>query len=205
MFKIESDEDNHRGIFMIEQVLAPIFGQVPDVYMLRFIIFLLLTCILVLGVSHTPWGDKDKGNPRVAKFIALLIAFISSIGIPDDYVVGIVTGYSWTMIAVFILLPIVGLLYLFGMKGEGPMFSLIRLFAVGLILFTVSAFEDVLFRNNPELLYLGEMAGFSLGDLIIFVQFVLLIAFFYFIFDFFSGLIFGGEDRSRRREHRLRY
>jgi hypothetical protein len=188
---------------MIEQVLGPIFGQVPDVYMLRFIIFLLLTCVFILGIPYTHWGDKDKGNPRIAKFLALLVAFIASIGIPDDYVVGIVTGYSWTMIAVFILLPVVGLIYLMGMKGEGPSLALVRFVAIGLILFTVSAFEDVVTRNNPELLYLGETAGFTLGDLIVFVQFVLMIAFFFFLFDFFSSLFFPSEKKKTRRD--LRY
>ncbi|MFT4309702.1 MAG: hypothetical protein ACMXYL_04395 [Candidatus Woesearchaeota archaeon] len=196
-------------VIMIEAILGQVFGQVPDVYMLRFIIFLLLLCVFVLGIPYTPWGDKDKGNPRVAKFVAFLVAFIASIGIPDDYIVGIVTGYSWTMVAVFILLPVIGLIYLLGLKGEGPGLALVRFVSIGIILFTVSAFEDVIVRNNPGLLYLGESAGFTLGSLIVFVQFILLIAFFYFIFDFFSSLIFGkstnpyyDRDRYRRRELR---
>jgi hypothetical protein len=184
---------------MIEQVLGGIFGQVPDVYMLRFIIFLLLTCVFVLGIPYTPWGDKEKGNPRVAKFLVLLVAFIAAIGIPDDYVVGIVTGYSWTMIAVFILLPVIGLIYLMGLKGEGPGLALVRFGAVGLILFAISAFEDVIARNNPGLLYLGEASGFTLGDLIVFVQFALLIAFFFFLFDFLSSMVFGKESSSKKR------
>ena len=188
---------------MIEQVFSMIFGQVPDVYMLRFIIFLLLTCVFVLAIPYTAWGDKDKGNPRVAKFLMVLVAFIAAIGIPDDYIVGIVTGYSWTMIAVFILLPVVGLIYLMGLKGDGIGLSFVRFVSVGLILFVVSAFEDVVTRNNPGLLYLGETAGFTLGDLIVFVQFILIVALIFFLFDFLSSLAFGKEEKSKKRN--LRY
>ncbi len=182
---------------MIEQVLGGMFGVISDVYVLRFLMFILLVCIFTLGLPYTPWGDKEKGNLRVAKFLVVLIAFIAAGGIPDNYIVGIFTGYSWAVIVAFILFPIIGLLFILGMKGEGAGNAIAKIFAIGIILFAVSSFYEVIDRNNPELMYFGEAMGVTLRDIFSIVVFVLIVVLIYFIFDLLSNLLLGSNNNRR--------
>ena len=187
---------------MIEQALGGLFGVISDVYVLRFLMFILLVCIFTLGIPYTPWGDKDKGNPRIAKFLVVLIAFIAAGGIPDNYIVGIFTGYSWAVIVSFVLLPVIGLLFILGMKGEGAGSTIAKIIAVGIILFAVSSFYEIIDRNNPELMYFGEAMGVTLRDIFSVVSFVLIVVLIYFIFDLLSSQLLGSNRIERRPRYR---
>ena len=174
-------------------MLNAVFGTVPDITVLRLLIFLLLAAVLVLIV---PSIRIFEHNRRLAKAIGLIVATIAAVGMPDDYVLGIVTGYSWGAIALFALLPVVGIVALLLMRGSGPGIWFVRFFAIAILLFILSSFYRVLTDTNPQALSIGRDVGVPLGDIFQVVSVLLVIMLLYTGYEAVSGLVFAEEQRT---------
>ena len=171
----------------VNDILYNLFVLPPDVAMLKFLIFVLLIAFLMLLLPRLP---VFKDNQRAGKVLALLIALIAVMGMGSNTVIGIITGYSWTILGLFVLLPIIGLILLLTIKGQSAAISLLKAAVTAILLVTLDALLNVMQNYNSGFLYLGQGSGASLGDIFGIVTFVVMIVMFYYIFELFSRLIF---------------
>jgi len=179
-----------------DQLLYSLFVLPPDIGVMKLLIFLLVLSFLMIIVPNI---RIFKENPRTGRIIAILITLIAVLGMGNNYIVGILTGYSWAIIVLFILLPIVGLIFLLTLKGDTVSVSLLKMMATGVILFALSSFRGMIQDYNAGFLNIGQGSGMSLDSIFGVVLFAVMMMFFYYIFELFSRLIFRGNASTNSR------
>lgn len=162
---------------IIKDAFTKLFGgSYPEVYVQRTIIWILFFAIYYFASSFV-FIDKATVATQPKKFsgvrtiVAVVLAVITAIGIPDPWLAAIFNVWGWAGGLIIILTPVLGIMFLahmaFPQNRFGDGFRAVIFLISIVLLYQIITVLDT-FANQPP--------GFSLSDftqLIIFIFFIM--------------------------------
>jgi hypothetical protein len=146
---------------MARDILTGLFSGLPELWVQRFIIWILFLCVFFFASSFIFVDKVDKKKFHGVRItISVVLALISALAMPDAIVSGIFYSFGWATGIFALLVPILGIMYVahqvFPQNRFGDGFRAIA-FLLGMLLTMAIADSLGSFAYQPP--------GFSLTDL----------------------------------------
>jgi len=157
---------------IVQDTLRNVFLTIPDVWVFKFIYFIMLFAILNWVAQKIFGVEQNKKNKNTAIIIAFVIALTSTFFLPEEWVMTIFRIFGFVAGLLVLLAPILGITYIGTLKAfkEGDQYTrygrglravifILGSYIIGMIGTSIN--ELSFLGINSDVIQLGEVAMFA--------------------------------------------